>query len=121
MTDSHDGGESVDGEELLRVLSALSSAHRLQILSALSGGAVHVSGLARAVGLGRPLVHMHLKRLEAAGLVSSRLELSDDGKAMRFYEMAPFAIQLTPDVVVEASRTLEPRESSPTPDPKETP
>jgi hypothetical protein len=49
---------------------------------------------------------MHLRRLEAAGLVSGRLELSDDGKALRFFEVTPFAIHLTPDLVVEASRTL---------------
>ena len=67
---------------------------------------MHVSQLAREVGLSRPLVHMHLRRLEAAGLVAGRLELSDDGKALRFYEVTPFAIQLTPDLVVDAARTL---------------
>jgi DNA-binding transcriptional ArsR family regulator len=96
----------LSGSELVRLLSALSSPHRLRILAALAGGSVHVSQLARDVGLSRPLVHMHLRRLEAAGLVSGRLELSDDGKALRFFEVTPFAIPLTPDLVVEASRTL---------------
>ena len=97
----------LSGGELVRLLSALSSPHRLRILATLAGGSVHVSQLAREVGLSRPLVHMHLRRLEAAGLVNGRLELSDDGKALRFYEVTPFAIHLTPDLVVEAARTLD--------------
>jgi DNA-binding transcriptional ArsR family regulator len=97
---------NLSGDELVRLLSALSNPHRLRILATLAGGSVHVSELARQVGLSRPLVHMHLRRLEAAGLVSGRLELSDDGKALRFFEVTPFAINLTPDLVVEAARTL---------------
>jgi hypothetical protein len=46
----------------------------------LGNGRIHVSRLARGVGFGRPLVHVHLQRLEAAGLVRGELELSDDGK-----------------------------------------
>jgi DNA-binding transcriptional ArsR family regulator len=95
------------GDELVRVLAALANPHRLRIVALLVRGPVHVSGLAREVHLSRPLVHMHLKRLEAAGLVAGRLELSDDGKAMRFYEVTPFAINLTPELVGEAARTLE--------------
>ena len=77
------------------------------MLATLASGSVHVSQLAREVGLSRPLVHLHLRRLEAVGLVSGRLELSDDGKALRFFEVTPFAIHLTPDLVVEAARTLD--------------
>jgi DNA-binding MarR family transcriptional regulator len=42
----------------------------MRILAALQAGRVHVSQLARDVRLSRPLVHMQLQRLEAAGLVS---------------------------------------------------
>ena len=34
-------------------------------------------------GTSRPLLYMHLDRLEKAGLVTGQLELSDDGKAMK--------------------------------------
>jgi DNA-binding transcriptional ArsR family regulator len=88
------------------MLAALANPHRLRIVATLASGSVHVSQLARQVGLSRPLVHMHLQRLEAAGLVSGRLELSEDGKAMKFFEVTPFAIHLTPELVVEASATL---------------
>lgn len=94
------------GDELVRALAALSNPHRLRILAALSGGRVHVSQLARDVGLSRPLVHVHLQRLEAAGLVTGHLELSKEGKAMKFFEVNPFALSLTPETVVEAARTL---------------
>jgi DNA-binding transcriptional ArsR family regulator len=99
---------NLSGDELVRVLAALANPHRLRILAALSrgGGRIHVSLLAREVGLSRPLVHMHLQRLEAAGLVSGHLELSEDGKAMKFFEVTPFVLPLTPDLVAEAARTL---------------
>lgn len=99
-------GDPLTGDRLVRVLAALANPHRIRILAALAAERVHVSGLARQVGLSRPLVHMHLQRLEAAGLVTGRLELSDDGKAMKFFEVTPFAIELTPALVVEASATL---------------
>jgi len=100
------GEHSGSGDELVRTLSALSNPHRLRILALLLQGRVHVSGLAREVGLSRPLVHMHLQRLEAAGLVTGQLELSEDGKALKFFEVNPFALHLTPETVAEAARTL---------------
>jgi DNA-binding transcriptional ArsR family regulator len=107
MSETSDAHTAPTGAELARILAALSNPHRLRIVAALAGGSVHVSQLARDVGLSRPLVHMHLKRLEAAGLVTGRLELSDDGKAMKFFEVTPFAINLTPELVVRAARTLD--------------
>ena len=47
---------------------------------------------------------MHLQRLEAAGLVRSSMEISDDGKAMRYVETTPFALHLTPEVIARAVR-----------------
>lgn len=94
------------GDQLLRMLSALANPHRLRILGALEGGRNYVSQLARDLGIGRPLLHMHLQRLEAAGLVKGALELSVDGKAMRYFEVAPFALTLTPATIAAASTTL---------------
>lgn len=84
---------------LLDTLAALANPHRLAILSALHGSRIHVSGLARQIGISRPLVHMHLQKLEAVGLVRGALELSDDGKAMKYFEVADFALQLTPAAI----------------------
>ena len=95
-----------DGDKLVRVMAALANPHRVRILAALNTGHLHVSGLARAVGLSRPLVHMHLQRLEAAGLVTGRLELSEEGKAMKFFDVAPFDLRLTPASITDAAGTL---------------
>lgn len=94
------------GDELLRALSALSNPHRLRIVGALAEGRNYVSELARRLGMSRPLLHMHLKKLEAAGLVIGNLELSEDGKAMRYFETTAFAIDLTPESIAIAVRTL---------------
>jgi DNA-binding transcriptional ArsR family regulator len=102
---------TLDGDELVRALAALSNPHRVRILAALSAGRIHVSRLAREVQLSRPLVHMHLQRLEAAGLVTGQLELSEEGKAMKFFEVTPFDVRLTPASIAEAATTLTPEES----------
>ena len=106
------GPQHPSGDDLARILAALANPHRLRIVATLAKGSVHVSQLARDVGVSRPLVHMHLQRLEAAGLVAGRLELSDDGKAMKFFEVTPFAIELTPTAIVEAAATLSDDETS---------
>lgn len=87
-------------------LAALASPHRMRIVAELMGGRNYVSELARVVGLSRPLLQMHLAKLEAAGLVTSRLELSRDGKAMKFYQLVPFVLTLTPEVIAQAAATL---------------
>lgn len=95
-----------EGEDLIGVLAALSNPHRLRILAALVEGRNYVSQLARDVNLGRPLVHMHLQRLEAAGLITGRLELSSSGKAMKYFEVVPFTVEVTPRSVQAAARAL---------------
>lgn len=94
------------GDELLKVLSALGNPHRLRILAALLERTTYVSALAREINMGRPLLHMHLQRLEAAGLVAGTLRLSQDGKAMKYFEVTPFCYRLTPQVIARAARTL---------------
>ncbi|MFL5758624.1 MAG: ArsR/SmtB family transcription factor [Thermomicrobiales bacterium] len=94
------------GDDLLRVLAALANPHRLQIVAALTHGRNYVSQLARELGISRPLLHMHLQRLEAAGLVIGMLELSEDGKAMKYFQVTPFALQLTPERITNAVKTL---------------
>src|SRR5262245_11478591 len=92
----------MDSEQLLAVLAAVGHPQRLRIIAGLTGGRVHVSELARRLGLSRPLLYMHLERLEKAGLVTGQLELSEDGKAMKFFELAPFDLHLTVDTIVAA-------------------
>ena len=95
------------GDQLLAMLAALANPHRLRIIAALtSDGRNYVSQLAREVGISRPLLHLHLQKLEEAGLVTSKLELSDDGKALNYFEVVKFDFELTPAVIVKAAKTL---------------
>ncbi|MET8456986.1 ArsR/SmtB family transcription factor [Streptomyces parvulus] len=94
------------GDDLLKVLSALGNPHRMRIVAALLERRNYVSELARLIGMGRPLLHMHLQRLEAAGLVVGTLEVGEDGKSMKYYDVTPFLYQLTPRTVAEAAATL---------------
>jgi predicted transcriptional regulator len=94
------------GDRLLRVLATLANPHRLRVVAALAGERNYVSQLARELGISRALLQVHLRKLEAAGLVSAVIEVSKDGKAMKFYEVTPFAIQLTPKEIMAAVSTL---------------
>ncbi|MGW5875460.1 ArsR/SmtB family transcription factor [Nocardiopsis terrae] len=94
------------GDELVGMLAALSNPLRLRVIASLAARRNYVSGLAREIGISRPLLHMHLQRLEAAGLIVGTLELSDDGKAMKYYEVTDFDVRLSPSSLAEAAATL---------------
>jgi ArsR family transcriptional regulator len=94
------------GDDLVEMLAALSNPLRLRIVAKLAGGRDYVSQLAREIGVSRPLLHMHLQRLEAAGLIVGSLELSEDGKAMKYYEVADFDLHLTATTLAAAAETL---------------
>ncbi|AQZ67715.1 Transcriptional regulator, ArsR family [[Actinomadura] parvosata subsp. kistnae] len=103
------------GDDLVEMLAALANPLRLRIIAQLATGRDYVSHLARVIGVSRPLLHMHLRRLEAAGLIAGSLELSDDGKAMKYYEVTDFSLHLTASALAEAAKTLtrpEPEEGS---------
>jgi predicted transcriptional regulator len=94
------------GDGLLQVLATLANPHRLRVVAALAGERNYVSQLARELGISRALLQVHLRKLEAAGLVSAAIEVSEDGKAMKFYEVTPFAVHLTPEAIMVAARSL---------------
>jgi ArsR family transcriptional regulator len=107
------------GDELVEVLAALANPIRLRILGTLAGGRDYVSHLAREIGVSRPLLNMHLQRLEAVGLVVGTLELSDDGKAMKYFELAALDIHLTNRTLAAAARTVTTTDPAKGPAPKE--
>src|SRR5215468_1332814 len=94
--------EMLTSGELLATLTAIAHPLRLRIISELAGGRVHVSELARRLDMSRPLLYMHLDRLEKAGLVTGQLEPSADGKAMKYFEPVPFEMRITAETVVRA-------------------
>lgn len=82
------------------MLNALNHPLRLKVIAALRSERKYVSELARELGISRPLLYMHLERLERAGLVTGSLELSADGKAIKWYSLEPFDLRITPDTIV---------------------
>lgn len=98
--------EDITGDALLKVLATLANPHRMRVVAALTGERNYVSQLARDLGISRALLQVHLRKLEAASLVSASVEVSADGKAMKFYEVTPFALTLTPERIRIAARTL---------------
>jgi predicted transcriptional regulator len=97
----------IDGDRLLVILAALANPHRLRIIAKLSqSGRNYISQLAREIGISRPLLHLHLQKLEDAGLVTSQLEISSEGKALNYFEVSDFALDLTPAAIAAAAVTL---------------
>ncbi|WP_200300930.1 ArsR/SmtB family transcription factor [Streptomyces adelaidensis] len=89
-------------EELLAVLAAVGHAQRLRVIAEIVGGRMYVSELARRLGMSRPLLYMHLERLEKAGLVVGSLELSKSGKALKYFELAPFDLHVNAETIAAA-------------------
>jgi ArsR family transcriptional regulator len=100
------------GDKLVEMLAALANPIRLRIMAKLAGGRDYISHLAREIGISRPLLHMHLQKLEAAGLIAGTLELSEDGKAMKYYQVVEFDLHLTASALAEAAQTLTGSERS---------
>jgi DNA-binding transcriptional ArsR family regulator len=97
---------SPSGDELLGIFQALANPHRLRVLKMLVEGRNYVSQIARELQISRPLLQIHLRKLEQSGLVSSTLELSADGKSMKFYDVTPFSWDLSPKLIAGAAATL---------------
>ncbi|WP_282610208.1 ArsR family transcriptional regulator [Pelagibius sp. Alg239-R121] len=98
---------------MLTMFAALANPHRLRILASLSAnGRNYVSQLAREAGISRPLLHLHLQKLEDAGLVTSEFEVMDDGKARKFFTASDFSFELTPEAIAAAVRSLPPHSAN---------
>ncbi|MBR0642687.1 helix-turn-helix transcriptional regulator [Roseomonas hellenica] len=94
-------------------IQALAHPARLWIIAHLADGRrAFVSQLAREAGISRPLMKMHLRKLEAAELVLSAFETAESGKAANFYQVAPFAFPLDPQTVAAAGPHPKPGDIS---------
>ena len=94
------------GDQLLTFLEALSNPQRLKIIAILSEGEQYVSQLARELNISRPLLYLHLKKLEEANLVSSNMEILDSGKAVKYYILNSFQFEMNEQIVHELAPTL---------------
>jgi predicted transcriptional regulator len=107
-----------ESDRLLLQIQALAHPARLWIVAYLADGRrAYVSQLAREAGISRPLMKMHLRKLEIAGLVGSSIDTAKSGKAANFYETAPFVLALDPQSIARAGPFPEPGKIHPNGDP----
>jgi predicted transcriptional regulator len=87
--------------ELAKTLDALGHPLRLKIISLLAGKKeMYLNEIANKLGISRALAKVHLKRLEKAGLVKSRVELVEgEAKAHRYYELRGFDLRVSPQIL----------------------
>ncbi|MGB9679318.1 MAG: ArsR/SmtB family transcription factor [Thermoanaerobacteraceae bacterium] len=98
--------EYLDPAKIIKIFDALSHPVRIKILGILYENRQYISELARIIGISRPLLYIHLRKLEEAGLVKASMEISSDGKATKYYELNHFDIKLTPQMLHEISKEI---------------
>ena len=83
-------------------LDALGHPTRLQIVKMLVNGEQYLSEIAEAVGISRALAKVHLKKLKEAGIVETKIvTLVDEARALRYYRLVDFRIDLSPKFLKE--------------------
>jgi predicted transcriptional regulator len=88
--------------ELAKQLDALGHPLRLKIIATLTNGEMYLNEIANHVGVSRALAKIHLKKLEKAGIVASRIVTApDEAKALRYYKLHPFDIHVSPQSLRE--------------------
>lgn len=92
--------------DIIKVFDSLSHPIRLKIMGLLFENRYHVSELARMMNISRPLLYMHLQKLESAGLIKGIHEISHDGKAMKYYEVQNFKYVITPTQLFEYAKII---------------
>jgi DNA-binding transcriptional ArsR family regulator len=99
-------GAPPTGDELVSLLAALANPHRVRILAALVQERTYVSELARRLQMNRPLLYMHLQKLEAADLVTGELVTAPDGSSVKYFQAVPFRLDLDLAAIALAAQTL---------------
>jgi predicted transcriptional regulator len=86
--------------ELAKTLDALGHPLRLRIVALLAGGELYLNEIANKLCVNRALAKVHLKKLERAGIVKSRIELvQGEAKALRYYKLQQFDIHVSPQIL----------------------
>lgn len=98
--------ENAAYDEYLKLFDALSNPIRLRILGILFHDRQYVSELARQLNISRPLLYMHLRKLEEAGLVEGSAEISPSGKANKFFQCTDFHVELDMEMIAALAGTI---------------
>jgi predicted transcriptional regulator len=88
--------------ELAKMLDALGHPLRLRIVSLLAGGEMYLNEMANRLGVSRALTKIHLKKLERANLVKSKIVLIEgEARALRYYQLIDFDVHLSPSTLAK--------------------
>ncbi len=86
----------MDKKALAEILDALGNEVSLSIIAILAKDERYVSELAKEVGVSRPLLYLHLKKLENAGLVESEIRhFEEPPYTKKFYKAKNFELILS--------------------------
>jgi ArsR family transcriptional regulator len=95
----------VDKKSLAEMLNALGNEHSLTILAILAKNECYVSELAKEVGISRPLLYLHLKKLENTGLVESEIRhFEEPPYTKKFYKAKNFELVLSLSKIKEIAK-----------------
>lgn len=89
----------------MRVLRVLANPVRLRMLALIAVRPRHAYELSKLLGLSYPLVHMHLRALERAGLVEGAY--AGDVRMKRVYQLKEFRIVLDGELLRRLGEKLE--------------
>lgn len=112
MGTENEGFNPLGYEDYIKLFDALSHPMRVKIIGILAEERQYVSELARIVNISRPLLYMHLKKLEVAGIILGSHEISPSGKAIKYFDLKPFDIHLTPAIMIALSKEIPNFESN---------
>jgi ArsR family transcriptional regulator len=94
-------------DKLLKLCEALNNQHRLRIIALLTEQRKYISELARELGISRPLLYLHLEKLEGAGIIKGYSELDNEGRARKYYELTDFELHLNAQKIKEVVESAE--------------
>ncbi len=93
-------GKTPGINELANILDALGHPLRIRIVALLASKEMYLNEIATTLGVNRALAKVHLKKLEKAGLVKSRVELvQGEAKALRYYTLKDFTVEVSPQIL----------------------
>ncbi|MCZ7357662.1 MAG: winged helix-turn-helix domain-containing protein [Candidatus Methanoperedens sp.] len=95
----------MDKKALSEILNALGNEVSLSIMAVLAEDECYVSELAKEVGVSRPLLYLHLKKLENAGLVESEIRhFEEPPYTKKFYKAKNFELILSLSMIKELTK-----------------
>jgi len=102
-------------EDLAGVLNLLGNMTRLRVIAALQNGKMFIQELSQVLEISYPLLHLHLKNLEANGIVRSEYSIGTDKSrryVKRYFELEDFKIEISPKAIAKFAGNKTKKDSS---------